>query len=178
MAKRIDGLMDCIVKHRNIIANLPYGLLDLVIVFYQLVVELLGAIFWVIYLVFLVYKNMVLFLVMFAGYALVQIGLMTFAAYIDTEKNRGRLLLWMQKLIFATIKEIFLQIPIMAARIIGLITFPWRRLKCRFLPYSFHPTLYVLILTTLTKSLPERMGLGSLFKGGLEERVKDTGGMG
>ena len=51
-------------------------------------------------------------------------------------------------------------------------------LRKRFLPYSFHPTLYVLFLTTLTKPLPERMGLESLFKGGIEERVKDTGRMG
>ena len=124
------GLMDCIIKHRNIIANPFYGLLGLVTMFYQLVVELLGPIFWVIYLVFLIYKNMVpFFSVMFAGYALVQIGLMIFATYIDTEKNKGRLLQWMPKLILTTIEEIFLQIPIMAARIFGMITFHWRKLK-------------------------------------------------
>lgn len=124
------GLMDCIIKHRNIIANPLYGLLGLVTMLYQLVVELLGSIFWVIYLGFLIYKNMVPFCsVMFAGYALVQIGLMIFAAYIDTEKNRGRLLKWMPRLILTTIEEILLQIPIMAARIVGMITFHWRRLK-------------------------------------------------
>lgn len=122
--------MDCIIEHRNIIANLLYGLLDLMTMFYQLVVGLLGPIFWVIYLVFLIYKNMVLFFgVMFVGYALVQIGLMIFAAYIDIEKNRGRLLQWMPKLILTTIEEIFLQIPIISARIVGMITFHWRRLK-------------------------------------------------
>lgn len=124
------GLMDCIIKHRNIIANPLYGLLGLVTMFYQLVVELLGPIFWVIYLGFLIYKHMVpFFSVMYAGYALVQIGLMIYAAYIDTEKNRGSLLKWMPKLILTTIEEIFLQIPIMAARIVGMITFHWRRLK-------------------------------------------------
>ena len=35
----------------------------------------------------------------------------------------------------------------------------------RFLHYSFHLTLYVLILTTLTNPLPERLRLRSLFKG-------------
>lgn len=51
-------------------------------------------------------------------------------------------------------------------------------LQKRFLPYSFHPTLYVLILTTLTKPLPERMGLKSRGGGGEKDRVKDTGWMG
>lgn len=124
------GLMDCLIKNQNMIANPLYGLLGLVTMFYQLVVELLGPIFWVIYLGILIYKKMVpFFSVMFAGYALVQIGLMIFAAYIDTEKNRGRLLKWMPKLILTTIEEIFLQIPIMAARIVGMIAFHWRRLK-------------------------------------------------
>lgn len=39
-------------------------------------------------------------------------------------------------------------------------------LQKRFLPYSFHPTLYVLILTNLTNPLPERMGLKSRGGGG------------
>lgn len=122
--------MDCIIKHRNIIANPLYGLLGLVTMFYQLMVELLGPIFWVIHLGFLIYKHMVpYFSVMFAGYVLVQIGLMIYATYIDTEKNRESLLIGMPKLILTTIEEIFLQIPIRAARIVGMITFHWRRLK-------------------------------------------------
>ena len=51
-------------------------------------------------------------------------------------------------------------------------------LQKRFLPYSFHPTFYVLFLTILTNPLPERMGLKSRGGGGLKERVKDTGWMG
>ncbi|MBO5192378.1 MAG: hypothetical protein J6C22_15425 [Bacteroides sp.] len=43
------------------IANPLYGLLGLVTMSYQLVVELLGPIFWVIYLGLLIYKNMVPF---------------------------------------------------------------------------------------------------------------------
>ena len=124
------GLMDCIIKHRNIIANPLYGLLGLVTMFYQLVVELLGPVFWVIYLSFLIYKHMVpFFSAMFAVYALVQIGLMIYAAYIETEKNRGSILKWIPKLILTTIEEVFLQVPIMIARIVGMITFHWRRLE-------------------------------------------------
>ena len=106
------------------IANPFYGLLGLVTMSYQLVVELRGPIFWVIYMVLLVDKKMVpFFSVMFAGYALVQIGLTIFVAYIDTEKNMGSLLKWIPKLILTTIEEIILQIPIMVARIVGIITY-------------------------------------------------------
>ena len=52
------GLMDCLIKHHNLIANPRYGLLGLVTMCYQLMVELLGPIFWVIYTVLLIEKNM------------------------------------------------------------------------------------------------------------------------
>ena len=61
-------------------------------------------------------------------YALAQIGLTIFAAYIDTEKNMRSLLRWIPKLILITIEEIVLQIPIMVARVVGMLTFHWRRL--------------------------------------------------
>ena len=123
------GLMDCLIKHHNMIANPHYGLLGLVTMCYQLVVELLGPIFWVIYTVLLIEKNMLSFLtVVFVGYVLLQIGLAIFAAYIDTEKNMRSLFRWIPKLILTTIEEIVLQIPIMVARIVGMITFHWRRL--------------------------------------------------
>ena len=123
------GLMDCLIKHHNMIANPHYGLLGLVTMCYQLVVELLGPIFWVIYTVLLIEKNMLSFLtVVFVGYVLLQIGLAIFAAYIDTEKNMRSLFRWIPKLILTTIEEMVLQIPIMVARIVGMITFHWRRL--------------------------------------------------
>ena len=121
--------MDCLIKHRNMIANHLYGLLGLVTMSYQLVVELLGSIFWVIYTALLIDKNMLpLFSVVFAGYALVQIGLTILAAYIDTEKNMWSLLKWMPETILTIIEEMVLQILIMVARIVGMIRFHWRRL--------------------------------------------------
>ena len=100
------GLMDCLIKHHNLIANPRYGLLGLVTMCYQLMVELLGPIFWVIYTDLLIEKNMLSFLtVVFVGYVLLQIGLAIFAAYIDTEKNMGSLLRWIPKLILTTIEE-------------------------------------------------------------------------
>ena len=123
------GLMDCLIKHHNLIANPHYGLLGLVTMCYQLMVELLGPIFWVIYTVLLIEKNMLSFLtVVFVGYVLLQIGLAIFAAYIDTEKNMRSLFRWIPKLILTTIEEMVLQIPIMVARVVGMLTFHWRRL--------------------------------------------------
>ena len=123
------GLMDCLIKHHNLIAIPRYGLLGLVTMCYQLMVELLGSIFWMIYTVLLIEKNMLSFLtVVFVGYVLLQIGLAIFAAYIDTEKNMGSLLRWIPKLILTTIEEMVLQIPIMVARVVGMLTFHWRRL--------------------------------------------------
>ena len=121
--------MDCLIKHHNLIANPRYGLLGLVTMCYQLMVELLGPIFWVIYTVLLIEKNMLSFLTMvFVGYVLLQIGLAIFAAYIDTEKNMRSVLKWIPKLILTTIEEMALHTLIMAARIVGMITFHWRRL--------------------------------------------------
>lgn len=112
------------IKHRNMIGNPTYVLLGLVTMSYQLVVELLGPIFWVIYLGLLIYKNMVpFFSVVFAGYTLVQIGLTIFVAYIDIDKNMRSLFRWIPKLILTTIEEMVLQIPIMVARVVGMLTF-------------------------------------------------------
>ena len=123
------GLMDCLFKHRNMVANPLYGMLGLATMIYQLVVELLEPVFWVVYVCLLVWKKLFPSLSMvFAGYVLAQFGLTVFAAYIDTERNMGSLLKWMPKLILSTIEEMFLQIPIKVARVIGMVTFHWRRL--------------------------------------------------
>lgn len=74
-------------------------------------------------------KNMFSFLTLvFIGYVLFQIGLTVFAAYIETDKNMGNLLIWMPGLIFITIGEMVLQIPLTIARVFGMFTFHWRRL--------------------------------------------------
>lgn len=123
------GLMDCLFKHRNMVANPLYGMLGLATMIYQLVVELLGPVFWVVYVCLLVWKKLFPFLSMvFAGYVLAQFGLTVFAAYIDEDKNMRKLLKCLPKLILTTIEEMFLQILINVARSIGMITFHWRRL--------------------------------------------------
>ena len=80
--------MDCLIKHHDLIGNPRYGLLGLVTMKYQFIVEFLGPIFWVIYIVLLINNNLFSFLTLvFVGYVLFQIGLTIFAAYIETEKK-------------------------------------------------------------------------------------------
>ena len=82
------GLMDCLIKHHDLISNPCYCLLELLTMKYQFIVEFLGPILWVIYIVLLINNNMFSFLTLvFVGYVLFQIGLTIFAAYIETEKK-------------------------------------------------------------------------------------------
>ena len=123
------GLLDCLIKHQNMIANPRYGMLGLATMSYQLVVELLGPIFWGVYACLLMWEKLFPFLSMaFAGYVVAQFGLTVISAYIDVDKNMRRLLKWLPKLILSSIEEMLLQIPINVARSIGMITFYWRRL--------------------------------------------------
>ena len=50
------GLMDCLIKHHDLIGNPGYGLLGLLTMIYQLIVELPVPLFWVIYTVLLMKK--------------------------------------------------------------------------------------------------------------------------
>lgn len=123
------GLMDCLIKHQNMIANPHYGLLGLVTMSYQFGVELFGPVFWVVYTCLLMWEKSFPFLsIVFAGYVVTQCGLTVISAYIDVDKNMRRLLKWLPKLILTTIEGMLLQIPINVARTIGMVTFSWRRL--------------------------------------------------
>lgn len=64
----------------------------------------------------------ILLILMFFLLYFLQIGSMIFAAHIDTEKNK-EFFERIQKLILTTIEEMALQITIMVARIVGMITF-------------------------------------------------------
>ena len=102
---------------------------ELVTMCYQLVVELFGPVFWVVYACLLMWEKSFPFLSMaFAGYVVAQFGLTVISAYIDVDKNMRRLLKWLPKLILSSIEEMLLQFLINVARSIGMITFYWRRL--------------------------------------------------
>ena len=60
----------------------------------------------------------------FFGYYLLQILMTIFVAVKDTTGELERILL---RLIITTLEGMLLQIPIIIARMIGMITFYWRR---------------------------------------------------
>ena len=120
------GLLDCFMKHHNMIANPLFGFLGLLTMIYQLIVGLLGPVFWCIYVALLILEEAIpLCSMVFFGYYLLQILLTIFVAAKDTT---GELIRILPRLIITTLEAMLLQIPIIIARMIGMITFYWRRL--------------------------------------------------
>ena len=114
------------MKHHNMIANPLFGLLGLLTMIYQLIVELLGPVFWCIYVALLILEEAIpLFSMVFFAYYLLQILMTIFVAVKDTT---GELVRTLPRLIITTLEAMLMQIPIIIARMIGMITFYWRRL--------------------------------------------------
>ena len=122
--------MDCLIKHHHMIVNPHYGVLGLVKMCYQLMVELLGPVFWIIDFCWLmIIKKMIpFFSIMFIVFVLAQIGITILAAYMSIDKNKWEFFKLLPKLILTTVEGMFLQFPIMLARLFGMITFHWRKL--------------------------------------------------
>ena len=123
------GLMDCLIKHRNIIVNPLYGLLGLVTMLYQLVVELLGPVCSILCLLWPWFRN--LFpqsWLLYAGYIGLELGCVIVADFLDVEKDVSLLLKQIPKLVWVTMVEICLHVFITGARLYGMATFSKRRL--------------------------------------------------
>ena len=123
------GLMDCLIKHRNMIANPLYGMLGLATMFYQLVFELLGPICSILYMLWPWFRNMFpKSWLLCAGYAGLKLGCVIVADYLEVDKDVGLLLKQIPKLVWETIVEICLHVLITGARLYGMATFSRRRL--------------------------------------------------
>ena len=123
------GLMDCLIKHHHMILNPHYGLLGTATLFYQLLIELLGPVFWILYMVISVSVNFdPLAYLISAGYALTQIGMTLFAVSLDHRHKAGEFLKLIPGLVLTSMEGIILHIAIMGARLYGMITFHWRRM--------------------------------------------------
>lgn len=123
------GLMDCLIKHRHMILNTHYGLLGVVTLFYQLLIELLGPVFWALYMVISVSVNFdPLNYLISAGYVLIQNAMTLFAVSFDDRHKAREFLKLIPRLIFTSVEGIILHIAIMGARLYGMITFHWRRI--------------------------------------------------
>lgn len=100
------GLLDYLMKHHNMIANPLFGLLGLLTMIYQLIVELLGPVFWCIYVALLILEEAIpLFSIVFFGYYLLQILMTIFAA---TKDATGELVRILPSLIITTLEGMLL----------------------------------------------------------------------
>ena len=121
--------MECLVKHHHMILNIHYGLLGVVTLFYQLLIELIGPVFWVFYMVISVSVNFdPLNYLISVGYVLTQISMMLFAVSFDYRHKAREFLKLIPRLVFTSIEGIILHIDIMGARLYGMVTFHWRRM--------------------------------------------------
>ncbi|MGN1277765.1 MAG: glycosyltransferase [Floccifex sp.] len=121
------GLLDCLIKHRNMIFNPLYGNLGMISMTYQVLFELLDPIVWFVYwLVIIVQFGCLFSSKLFFVYICIQF-LLTIIAYIKSERKP---FIKMIPLFFIiTIGEVVLQIFIKAAKLYGMITFYSRRLE-------------------------------------------------
>ena len=123
------GLMDCLIKHRNMIANPRYGMLGLATMSYQLVFELFGPICSILYLLWPRFRNLFPWSwLLYAGYAGLKLGCVIAADFLEVDRDIGLLLKQIPKLVWETIVEICLHIFITGARLYGMVTFLKRRL--------------------------------------------------
>lgn len=123
------GLMDCLIKHHHMILTPHYGLLGVITLFYQLLIELIGPVFWVFYMVISVSVNFdPLNYLISAGYILTQISMMIFAVSFDYRHKTREFQKLIPRLVFTSIEGIILHIAIMGARLYGMVTFHWRRM--------------------------------------------------
>lgn len=122
------GLMDCLIKHRNMIANPLYGMLGLATMSYQFVFELLGPICSILYMLWPWFRNMFpKSWLLCAGYAGLKLGCVIVAYYLEVDKDVSLLLKQIPKLVWETIVEICLHVLITGARLYGMVTFLKRR---------------------------------------------------
>ncbi len=143
------GLLDCILKHWNMVLNPKLGMLGLLAMPYQLFVELLGPIFVLLHVMNLIcatvgiewwFEITVTFRrwthldslpqmwELYLLYLVFEISLTCIAEYLEY----GRWWVIITKLpeaIAATAIGIMLSVPLAVARLWGMISFPWRRLE-------------------------------------------------
>ena len=93
-------MMDCLIKHRNMIANPLYGMLGLATMSYQFVFELLGPICSILYMLWPWFRNMFpKSWLLCAGYAGLKLGCVIVVGYLEVDKDVCLLLKQIPKLL-------------------------------------------------------------------------------
>lgn len=123
------GLLDCLIKHANMLFNPMFGFLGIFVLPYQLLLELLGPVWSILYFVCAPFRN--LFpqsWLIYIAYVDIEVLIGICAVFIDVDRNVLRLIKKLPGILFLTFLEILIQVPITFARLWGMISFPWRRL--------------------------------------------------
>lgn len=123
------GLLDCLIKHANMLFNSVFGFLGMFALPYQFVLELLGPLWSLLYFVWPTFRDMfpqswLIYIV----YVDIEVLIGIYAVFIDVNRSVLRLINKLPEILFLTFLEILIQIPVSIARLWGMISFPWRRL--------------------------------------------------
>jgi len=123
------GLLDCLLKHMNMVLNPYYGFLGIIALVYQMMFELIGPIFCLLYLMWPWYRE-ILPKIQSWGliYLLLQFVLSLFATFHASGNNLLEVLRKVPWLALITVICVVYQIFVATARLYGIITFHWRRL--------------------------------------------------
>ncbi len=146
------GLMECLIKHKNLIFNPRYGFLGLVVMPYQVLVELLGPVFILLNCVnlicavgdikcwFALVESLKYWLSGELGIRLqeiwnfypiylgIEVGLTCLAAWIEYDRWQV-LAMKLPGAIAATGLGIILSVPLAMARFWGMVSCRWRRMQ-------------------------------------------------
>lgn len=122
------GLLDSLLKHWYMIGNPRYGVLGIVVMPYQLIIELLGPLLISVSVVSLCYSNNYTVLnITFMLYVLLEISITIYALHRDNNTKICSSLVKLPSLTLLILAYMLLQFPLMLARIYGMVTFKWRK---------------------------------------------------
>lgn len=136
------GLLDCLVRHRNMLFNPQYGALGFVVLPYELVVELVGPFFVVMHAVNLICaivhfewwfqivpNNPILSCIqswwIYIAYLVLEIVVSVLADYDSNKKLSARTCI---QICFIIMVSMLWSVPLAIARIYGMLTFHWRKM--------------------------------------------------
>ena len=126
------GLLDCIIKHKNMVFNPHYGVLGVFTLSYQIWFELFKPIFIILRYIFTVYLLINHFYLILFYWLLTIISIefiVSFIAeYFELDKNIWKLIKKIPYILVMIIVMLIYQIPIAFARLYGMITFHFRKM--------------------------------------------------
>lgn len=122
-------LLDCLIKHSNMMFNQSFGFLGILALPWQLFIELMGPLWLFLYVFCNEFRSLFSqsWFIYFI-YVSIEFLITLYAVFLDVRKSFKKLIKEISKIFFFTILKMFVQLPIVTARLWGMASFPWRRL--------------------------------------------------